>query len=85
MKVIVAGLPGIKMYRALLNAEAAIAEFNDEVHLNPVQDISVMRERGAIYTPTVIVENNIVSTGRIPSVYEFKGWIQKELNSEFSE
>jgi hypothetical protein len=65
--------------QTLINAHAALSEFEVEPQISWVSDIyqmSVLRGRP---TPAVIVNGRVKSSGRIPSVYEFSQWIQEEL------
>jgi protein-disulfide isomerase len=79
MEIIVAGFPSIRTQRTLANAEEAITEFDEKLHIACIEDFREMKNVGVIYTPSVLVNNKLKVAGRIPSVYEITTWVEKEL------
>lgn len=84
MQIKVIGLPCVKIQRTLVNAQAAATEFRDRPRVQWISDIHEIAEMGSMYTPTVMVNEKLKLSGRIPSVHEIKTWIEKELEEEFA-
>lgn len=84
MKIKVIGLPCAKTNRTLINAQAAATEFEDRPKVHLISDIYEIAEMGRLHTPTVMVNEKLKLTGRIPSVYEIKTWIEEELEEEIA-
>ena len=82
MTVKVVGLPGAKTQRTLVNAQEALISRRPKGSIEWVSDIEDMRELGLFYTPTVLINHKLKSTGRIPSVYEISTWIEEEMAEE---
>jgi predicted thioredoxin/glutaredoxin len=56
----------------------AVAELPDiDVEVEKKQDLFELRERGVMGNPAVIIDGEIVSQGRVPSVEEIKALINK--------
>jgi len=78
----VVGLPCPKIDRTLVNAQAAAAEFDDRPEVSWIGDIHHIVELGSKQSPTILVNEKVKLTGRIPSVYEIRTWIEEELGEE---
>jgi len=52
----------------------ALAELQLAADVQEVKDPKEMARHGVLFTPAVIVNNEIVSQGRIPSYGELKKW-----------
>lgn len=78
----VVGLPCPKINRTLVNAQAAAAEFDDRPEVSWVGDIHHIVEIGSKQSPTILVNDKVKLTGRIPSVYEIRTWIEEVLEEE---
>ena len=48
---------------------------NLQVDLVEISDINEIADRGIMLTPAVFVDNELKSTGRVPSKEEISGWI----------
>ena len=79
MGIIVAGLPTNRTQRTLDNTQAAISEIDAKFRLECIDDVRLMKQVGAIYTPSVLVNNKLKVAGRIPSVFEITTWVEQEL------
>jgi predicted thioredoxin/glutaredoxin len=56
----------------------AVAELPDvDVEVEKKQDLFELRERGVMGNPAVIIDGEIVSQGRVPSLEEIKDLINK--------
>jgi len=58
-------------------AETAIKDLNVEAELIYITDLAEIAKTGLMRTPGLIINNKIVSYGRIPSIDEVKEYIQK--------
>lgn len=79
MRIMILGIPCPKTERTFLHAQAAAGEWGltDDVEL--VTDIAGMARFGVRHTPTVFVNEKEKSVGRIPSLFEFRTWIEEEI------
>jgi hypothetical protein len=82
MNIKIVGIPCPKTERTFLNAQVAAGEwgFEDEVQL--VTDINVISKFGIVHMPAVIINHKEKASGRIPSLYELRKWIQDEIDEE---
>jgi hypothetical protein len=78
MVITVAGLPGLKSDRTLMNIEYARKEYDFPIRVDWVSDIREMGAIGIIHTPSVMVNARVRSSGRIPNISEIKRWIELE-------
>lgn len=81
MLVKIIGFPCARVEQTMINASAA-ADVEEKVEILRVSDIHQITRMGGIATPTVIMNERVKSSGRIPSVYEITGWIMEELAEE---
>ena len=56
--------------------KAAVEKSTIQAKVIKVSDISEIAESGITITPAVIIDGQVKSTGRIPSVEEVLGWIK---------
>jgi len=84
MRIIVAGLPGLKTQRTLTNVEEAVSKFDDDIQVEWKQYPCSTPVRGGIHTPAVLVNSRVKVSGRIPSLYEISTWIADELENELA-
>ncbi len=77
MKVEVFG-PGCprceETHRNIINAAA---ELDIAADIQYITDIATIAERGILNTPAVVIDGNLVSSGKIPPVPRAKEWLQK--------
>ena len=84
MRIIVAGLPGLKTQRTLTNVEEAVSKFDGEIQVEWKEYPCSTPVAGGIHTPSVLVNSRIKVSGRIPSLYEISTWIADELGNELA-
>lgn len=83
MLVQVAGILCPKTERTFLNAQVAAGEWGLEEDAQLISDIDEMAALGIhIHTPTVLINGTEKCSGRIPSLYEFRKWIEDEIGVE---
>ncbi|MGA2622884.1 MAG: thioredoxin family protein [Bacteroidota bacterium] len=82
MHIKIVGFPCARVEQTLMNAHAAVAEFEMKLEVHWVGDIYEVARMGGVSTPTVIVNEKLKSSGRIPSVYEIASWIEEERDGE---
>jgi len=70
--------PGCSNCKKVLQAtETAVKDLNVEAELIYVTDLSEIAKTGLMRTPGLIINNKIVSYGKVPSIDEIKEFIQK--------
>jgi thioredoxin family protein len=84
MRIIVAGLPGVKTQRTLTNVEEAVSKFDDDIDVEWRQHPCAAPVQGSVYTPSVLINSRVRVAGRIPSLHEISTWIAEELENEFA-
>lgn len=82
MKVRILGWCGPKTEQTLLNAQAALNDFEPKRQVEWISDFKEMRALGVTRTPAVFINEKLRSAGRVLSVYEIKSSIEKELAGE---
>jgi len=84
MQIKVIGWPCTKINRTLMNVQAAAAEFEKKPKVQWINDINKIAGMGALAIPTVLVNEKVKLSGRIPSLYEIKTWIEEGLEDEMA-
>ena len=77
MKIEILGLGCPKCKQFAVNAEAAVRELNIAAEISKVADIDKITEYGVMMTPALVVDGNVVSTGKVLSKDEIKKIISK--------
>lgn len=75
IKVFGPGCPRCKKTQE--NAVEALKELNLEAKITPVSDLKEIMSHGIMMTPGLAIDEEVVSTGKIPSVEEIKKWISE--------
>ncbi len=75
IKVLGTGCPKCKSLEEA--TKKALEELNIEANVEKVDDIMKIMEYGVASTPALVVDNNIVVNGRVPSVNEIKEFLTK--------
>jgi small redox-active disulfide protein 2 len=70
MKIQVLGSGCRKCEHLAQNVEAAIEEGEVEVTFEKVTDVNTILEMGVMITPALVINGEIVSKGKVPSVEE---------------
>lgn len=60
----------------------AIHELQANVRVTKVTNIEEIMSYGVMSTPGVVIDEVVVSKGRIPSMQEIKGWIAAQQGEE---
>jgi small redox-active disulfide protein 2 len=72
MKILVAGPGCPKCHETEKNVREACLQLNLNADIQHVYDIKEFAKLGVIFTPAVIVDGKIVTSGKLPSVEELK-------------
>jgi len=72
MKIIVAGPGCPRCQAAEKNVHEACAQLNIAAEISHIYDIKEFAKLGVMFTPAVIVDGKIVTSGKIPTVEELK-------------
>jgi small redox-active disulfide protein 2 len=73
IKVLGPGCP--KCQQTEKHVKAAVSEAGVEAQIEKVTDIMKIAGYGVFGTPAVVVNGNVKSVGKIPSVEEIKKWL----------
>lgn len=82
MVIVVVGFPGVRVEQTLTNARAAASEFDARPTIKHVMDVYEIIRMRNVSTPTLLVNAEIKSSGRIPSVFEIASWIEETMAEE---
>jgi len=72
MKIQVAGPGCPKCFMAESNVRGACAELKIDADITHIFDMREFAKLGVIFTPAVIVDGKIVTSGKVPTVEELK-------------
>jgi small redox-active disulfide protein 2 len=59
-----------------------IAENNLNAEIEKVTDINTFADLGILITPGLLINNKVVSSGKIPSKETLTNWIKEALNTK---
>ena len=81
MKVEVLGTGCKRCDQLYENTLAAASEFDpsDEIVVSKVGDINYFAKVGVFMTPGLVIDGEVISTGRVPSPNEIKKKIEEKL------
>lgn len=77
MKIEILGLGCPKCKKLFQNAQQAVKELEIEAEIIKTEDLNKITEYGVIMTPALVIDNEVLSPGKILSVEEIK----KAINS----
>ncbi|MGB9715630.1 MAG: thioredoxin family protein [Thermodesulfovibrionales bacterium] len=77
MKIQVAGPGCPRCHETEKNVREACSQLNLDADIQHVYDIKEIAKLGVIFTPAVIIDGKIVTSGKIPSVEELKKILSK--------
>ena len=80
IKVLGAGCPNCKRLEKI--AHDAAEKLNASAEIIKVTNYSEIAELGVMSTPGLIINDEIVSTGRVPAPEEVSEWIQNALTAD---
>ncbi|HCG76731.1 MAG: thioredoxin family protein [bacterium (Candidatus Ratteibacteria) CG_4_9_14_3_um_filter_41_21] len=69
------GCPKCKKVAEL--TEQAVKESGVEAEIIKVNSIKEIMNRGVIFTPALVIDGEVKSTGKIPGIEEIKNWLKK--------
>lgn len=78
MKIVVYGTGCANCQALENNAKKAVEESGVTAEISKVQEMDQIFEAGITGTPSLAIEGEIKSMGRIPSVDEIKKWIESK-------
>ena len=81
MKIQILGPGCPKCKKAFENAEQAIEELGGGVELEKIDDLKAIMGFGVMVTPAVAIDGEIKTSGRLPSVDDFKRMIGEKGGS----
>ncbi len=76
MKVQVYGKGCPKCHELSKNAEQAIKESGIQTSVEHITDIKKITEKGIMFTPSLVIDERIISEGKILNVNEIKSYIK---------
>lgn len=76
IKILGPGCPKCQILEA--NAKKAVEELGfKDVKVEHIYDINKMIEMGMMFSPGLVINDKLVSQGRIPEVEEIKKWLKQ--------
>ena len=78
MKIQVYGKGCARCHDLAHNAEGALKELNIEGNVEHVTDIKKITEKGIMLTPALVIDDKIISEGKILTVDDIKKAISKK-------
>ena len=77
VKIEVLGTGCPKCQATARNAEQAVKELGIQAEVVKVEDLSEIIARGVMVPPALAIDGEIKCSGRIPTVEEIKGWLER--------
>jgi small redox-active disulfide protein 2 len=75
MRIEVCG-PGCKRcHTTLKNVQDAVGELKVNAEVVYITDMKEMMNKGVMFTPAVIIDGTMKSSGKVPTVEEIKKWL----------
>lgn len=75
MKIEVLGTGCAKCKRLFDNVQTAVKELGIAAEVSKIEDIDAIATSGVMMTPALIINNEIVTEGRVPDVNEIKSLV----------
>lgn len=79
MKIIVAGPGCPRCVATEENVKKACKELNLQAEITHVYDVKEFPKLGVILTPAVLVDNEVIISGKVPTVEELKEILSKKI------
>jgi small redox-active disulfide protein 2 len=76
MKIEVLGMGCAKCNALYGNVRKAAIELGIRPDIEHVRDLMKMADYGVMTTPALVIDGKVMSSGRIPTVEEIKGWLK---------
>lgn len=77
MKIEIAGPGCFRCIKTEENVKEALKQLGKDAGVEHIFDVAQFAKRGVVFTPAVIIDGEIVTSGKIPTVDELKGIISK--------
>lgn len=77
IKVVGSGCPNCQKLEALCNE--VVSEKGFEANIEKITDVNDFTELGVFMTPGLIVNDNVLSQGKIPTKSTFEHWLEESL------
>lgn len=71
----VLGTGCMKCKRLLKNVEKAVAETEIEAEIIKIEDINAIMDKGVMLTPALIIDGELIVSGRVADVREISGYL----------
>ena len=78
MEIKVLGPGCAKCEQTEKNVKEAVSETGVDAQITKVTDVMEIAKHGVFGTPTVVVDGEVKSVGKIPTKDEIKGWLAKK-------
>jgi len=75
IEILGTGCPKCKKLAEL--AEQAVKESGIEAEIIKITEINEIMNYGVMITPALVIDGEIKSTGKIPSIEEIKNWLKE--------
>ncbi|MCX6348485.1 MAG: thioredoxin family protein [Candidatus Aureabacteria bacterium] len=75
MRIEVLGTGCPKCHKVKENVRAALAELNKEAEVIEVKDLKAISAYGVMFTPALVVNGEVKTAGKIPSVEDVKRFL----------
>jgi len=76
MKIEVLGMGCKKCHKTKENIKTALAETGREAEIIEIKDLSAIADYGVMLTPSVVVDGDVKTVGKVPSVADIKSLIE---------
>ena len=76
IEILGTGCPKCKKLAEL--AEQAVKESGIEAEIIKITEINEIMNYGVMITPALVIDGEVKSAGKIPSLEEIKNWLKKE-------
>ncbi len=77
IKILGPGCPNCHKLDAMTHEAAA--ELDIDAHFEKVTDMTAIAQYAILHTPGLVINGKVVSSGRIPTKAEVKGWLTEAL------
>lgn len=79
IKVVGPGCPNCQKLETL--CDEVVSENNLDAQIEKVTDVNQFAELGIFMTPGLVVNDEVVSSGKIPTKSTLKHWLEDKVNS----
>lgn len=76
MRIEVLGTGCPKCHKTKENIEAALNELGKEAEVVEIKDLKSIADYGVMMTPAVVIDGEVVSAGKAPSVEQVKDFLK---------